>query len=525
MSSTNSSSSGKDASAPATAAAGERVQLYLYDISQGMARALSPSLLGKQIEAIWHTGIVVYGYEYYYGGGIQYALPGQTVAGRPLRVVDLGVTQIPQDVFHEFLHSVSHRFTPATYSLLRHNCNNFTSECSKFLTGGDIPSYITGLPEEALNTPTGQMFRPFIEQMESQMRQGFTSGMVPWQENAAGGLALPTTKRTSTVTAATSSPQSVPPTSQPLAPAPAETKSAVLDLSSHRHLSLKLKAISKSNRPLVSSDQRQKTFEVLIKTYSGKMEPSLALTEVEKSALTRIVEVIGATGKAELPPNVFGFFERLLDQWPAKQLVPVLGLARLLLLDEAVAREVMKQFSQNQGMLPRLISISKKGGPAAVSSPSQIMALCCISNLFSSPEFAKILVQDSQISTIGIDHLESSEQSLRLTSASLLYNCSLFFDESNDHAVSVSSALCRVLENEKHRETGYRMLLALGHTMFCNDEISVLVHALEFLPSKVCHCLKSQASESTDVEITSKIEAACSDIQLMLSCISEMNDM
>lgn len=36
-------------------------------------------------------------------------------------------------------------------SLLNHNCNNFTSHCSKFLLNGtDIPSYITGLPEEVV---------------------------------------------------------------------------------------------------------------------------------------------------------------------------------------------------------------------------------------------------------------------------------------------------------------------------------------------------------------------------------------
>lgn len=50
---------------------GYKVVLRVYDISQGMAKALSPALLGKQIEAIYHTGIAVYGREYFYSGGIQ----------------------------------------------------------------------------------------------------------------------------------------------------------------------------------------------------------------------------------------------------------------------------------------------------------------------------------------------------------------------------------------------------------------------------------------------------------------------
>jgi len=28
------------------------------------------SFIGKQLDGIWHTGIVAFGYEYYFGGGI-----------------------------------------------------------------------------------------------------------------------------------------------------------------------------------------------------------------------------------------------------------------------------------------------------------------------------------------------------------------------------------------------------------------------------------------------------------------------
>lgn len=95
------------------------VVLYLYDLSQGMARQLSPALLGKQIDGIWHTGIIVYGYEYYYGGGIQVAKPGATMAGNPTQIIPLGRTSKKQSEFHAFLRAESHKFTPETYSLLR----------------------------------------------------------------------------------------------------------------------------------------------------------------------------------------------------------------------------------------------------------------------------------------------------------------------------------------------------------------------------------------------------------------------
>lgn len=52
-----------------------KVTLLVYDISNGMAKSLSPMFLGKTIEGVWHTGVVVYGNEYYYGGGICIGVP------------------------------------------------------------------------------------------------------------------------------------------------------------------------------------------------------------------------------------------------------------------------------------------------------------------------------------------------------------------------------------------------------------------------------------------------------------------
>ena len=54
------------------------VRLHLYDLSQGMARAMSAQLLGKQLDGVWHTGIVAFGQEFYFGGGIQCGTPGHT---------------------------------------------------------------------------------------------------------------------------------------------------------------------------------------------------------------------------------------------------------------------------------------------------------------------------------------------------------------------------------------------------------------------------------------------------------------
>ncbi|CAE8735497.1 unnamed protein product, partial [Polarella glacialis] len=59
------------------------VTLNLYDLSRGMATMLGPLLLAKEMEGVWHTGIVVFGKEYYFGGDIFYDTPAQTGFGVP----------------------------------------------------------------------------------------------------------------------------------------------------------------------------------------------------------------------------------------------------------------------------------------------------------------------------------------------------------------------------------------------------------------------------------------------------------
>lgn len=118
----------------------------MYDISMGMAKQFSPALLGRTIEAVWHTGIVVYGREYYFGGGISGDFPACTPFGQPTRVLSLGKTEIPYPLFMEFLKELEPRYTEQTYDVFKHNCNNFTNECANFLLGKGIPDEIINLP-------------------------------------------------------------------------------------------------------------------------------------------------------------------------------------------------------------------------------------------------------------------------------------------------------------------------------------------------------------------------------------------
>ncbi|KAE8611071.1 hypothetical protein XENTR_v10012328 [Xenopus tropicalis] len=130
------------------------VRLYVYDLSRGMARRLSPVMLGKQLEGIWHTSIIVFDEEFFYGGGgITSCLPGGTMLGEPDSVVELGNTEVTEEIFLEYLSSLGESgFSGESYHLFDHNCNTFSNEVAQFLTGKKIPSYITELPSEVLST-------------------------------------------------------------------------------------------------------------------------------------------------------------------------------------------------------------------------------------------------------------------------------------------------------------------------------------------------------------------------------------
>ncbi|KAF2292603.1 hypothetical protein GH714_026129 [Hevea brasiliensis] len=151
---------------------GHRVILNVYDLSQGLARRLSTTFLGKAIEGIWHTGVVVYGNEYYFGGGIQHDSAGRTPYGTPIQVVDLGITHVPQDVFELYLQEISPRYAAETYSLLTHNCNNFSNEVAQFLVGATIPQYILQLPNEVMRSPMGALIMPMIQNLETTLIAG-----------------------------------------------------------------------------------------------------------------------------------------------------------------------------------------------------------------------------------------------------------------------------------------------------------------------------------------------------------------
>eukprot|EP00668_Euglena_longa_P035305 GGOE01045351.1.p1 GENE.GGOE01045351.1~~GGOE01045351.1.p1 ORF type:complete len:424 (+),score=122.65 GGOE01045351.1:74-1345(+) len=151
---------------------GSHVHLHLYDITMGMAAKFSPGLLGKRVEAIWHTGIAAYGKEYFFEGGITCVPAATTRFGRPMDIIPLGRTEIPQSVFEQWtLEMEVQKYGSMAYHITRNNCNHFTHEASLFLTGRGIPDWILSMPEEVLNTPLGTLLCPVIDTLMDSVQQ------------------------------------------------------------------------------------------------------------------------------------------------------------------------------------------------------------------------------------------------------------------------------------------------------------------------------------------------------------------
>ena len=127
-------------------------------------------LLGQQIDAVYHTSIQVYGKEYFFGGGICETNPKQTPYGKPIEEIPLGETQIPKEVFLDYLKDIDHKFTPEKYDLINHNCNMFTADIAEFLTGKPLDKKYSGQAKTLLDSPAGQMFKPYLTAMQSQIQ-------------------------------------------------------------------------------------------------------------------------------------------------------------------------------------------------------------------------------------------------------------------------------------------------------------------------------------------------------------------
>lgn len=161
------------ASQPSRPLTANTVQAYIYDITQGMAKSMSMMLVGQQLDLVPHTGIVIFGREYFFGGGPSICdNPGKSVPVPVAQTLVLGETTKTREELEAYINGVlSLEHTEQNYSLLNHNCNHYANDVAKFLLNGKgLPDIIVNFGQVALSTPQAQQLRGMIEGMDRNMR-------------------------------------------------------------------------------------------------------------------------------------------------------------------------------------------------------------------------------------------------------------------------------------------------------------------------------------------------------------------
>lgn len=443
------------------------VKLYVYDISRGMARQLSPLLLGKRIDGVWHTGLVCYDREFFYGGdGISSCNPGGTILGSPDEVVDLGDTEITQDVFMDFLSGIGQEdFRGENYHLFEHNCNTFSSEVAMFLTGNKIPQHIQDLPSEVLNTSFGQMIRPIIDSVSVR---------------PSGGTSVSHSASSSRAPETIFEPRDVPPGQSGQREQPDGCQSSGLR---------KPNIYKDINGPSTICDLRESLHKM---EFSD--EDLIHLDELKRCFETDNLSQVNEGQIKKLDQLV----EKYLKEEGNEALHLTLKLLQLLSLCE-------KLFSSSRG----LQEIVKRtcGNFANLSScPTQVECIKLFCCAVSHQSGHSSMLEDSHsthLPAVTINCLLSKDQELQTVGAALVSNIARYKIQ-EDIALECSTAIIELLTRNISPETEHNCLYALRRFMDYNSEVAGLASVMGVNAAK----FKGRSSE---------VDQLCSDLEKLLS--------
>jgi len=412
---------------------GFKVQVYIYDLTQGMARSLGPALLGRPLDGVWHTAIVVYGKEYFFGGsGIQWCGPGGTVMGQPGSVEDLGETDIPESVFQDYLRTQGgNRFSGDKYDLFHHNCNNFSNETAQFLVGRGIPQHILDLPGEILRTPMGQMLAPMLQQMTP------TGTSIPFTDNMPG---------TQTMSAA-----APPPTTS----STSENIKFPVNDSIKFDQALKVEGLGKK-----------------LKEFNLNQDETTKLSESEVGVILGI-----AKGLVRLSDENFSTLMKI-SKWKTSEIFPLLDILRF---------KCVKNSFENVNQVQQVVKLFENNLKQDYNV-NAMLAVRGLVNMIQNPEW-RIYITD-EIITKMLDLLPTEHTNLEISISSYLVTISILQQniKSLDTCILIASSLVlQVLPILKEEEALYRCLVALGNTIHCGQE-----EVIQFLLSLEAKDLISQ---------------------------------
>ncbi|CAN0546639.1 unnamed protein product, partial [Ectocarpus sp. 12 AP-2014] len=327
------------------------------------------------------TGIIVYGKEYFFGGGLQSMPHEQFVQMHggvgPTEYIELGSTDLTQELFEDFNREVQPRFTAQTYDLMKHNCNTYSNEASQFLLGKGIPEYIVNLPQEVLNSPMGGMLRPLLEQMTTQMNGADPYSALHHQQQqqqlagAGSGAGAAASQPTQTPGAA--------------AAAAAEQRAAAAGASAADPPQCKTDGfpiLDKHTKPLVGSDTAKAAPGVVARVKALGATVDGLLPEEEMAVLDALPPSMAATKTTPVAPGSFRLMQKILTKdsgWPEKAGFLALVLVSLMVLHQADGTEM------EEAMMQVAKRVQTAGnGQEQLSAQALSMAMCSAANSFAT---------------------------------------------------------------------------------------------------------------------------------------------
>lgn len=408
------------------------VHVALYDLSRGMAASLSAQFLGPNhiIDIVPHTGILVFGKEYFFGGGghgIGADDPTYFRSSRgmqPIKIIPLGRTTTTKEQFDVWCRAQmeSGRYHGNAYDLLHNNCNNFSHDAAKEglnLPQG-VPQWILDVPSRFLASPMGQIIRPMLENM--QMTGG---GGIPF---------LPTP-------VAASRQQEVVGSYNPWT-----------DYSSNRSIATPI--LDTNNRPLLSNDKKTATLCATKLIAASQIDADKAALEDLHIALSQ-ASVKPSTDVIER--GSIAIHDHLIQN-PGNLTFSLMLLRLVVLHPPTIWSTKCVKWIHDQLKLEGISAIS--------STTSKSMAWCAVSNAYGTYPDDDIALEEICVAALG-DISKSKPVEVRQSASAFLYNVALIqsplMKDEEELSDLLVSLLCGTLEGldteEPDKTTKLRRLL------------------------------------------------------------------
>lgn len=454
-----------------------QVQLAIYDLSGGMARALSSQFLGPNhaIDIIPHTAILAFGKEYYFGGsGIEASDPHHFRSTRgifPIEIQHLGNTNVSKEQFEEWClqHMDNGVYASHSYDLFHRNCNNFSHHAATeaLRLNKAVPEWILSVPSKVLASPMGEMIRPMLQQMQiSPSGDGHDSFGTARQRSTGiqhSNSSANDTRRSGTdtnVSAETINPWANLPSSSaasevPIAIAKSPPKTPFLD---------------SYNRPLIANDTH------MINLCIEKIKKGKAVNSLDDNArsalmdsLTALPQVLAAgNSNSNIIKEQLQNLMTILDSKDAADTEKTfaLMLVRILILQKSVESDTL--LNMMIAMTPLVTEKSQKAVMRA-------MAWCVLSNALGSFKEGQchcvseeVLQSFADLATTNIS--ENDPVDVRRGAAAFLYNLALFLNDRNgnesrdisDLQVTIICTVTEGLLDETDVEVATRIMLVIG---------------------------------------------------------------